>query len=1171
MASFWDVLEIGRTTDENEIKNAYRRKLVHTNPEDHPEEFKVLRRAYEDACDWAKKALETAAAHEAPGMPECEAGGQGDGKAPGQMPVQQWMARIEALYHDFYARIRPENWRSLLMDDVCVGLETFDEARRLLIQFFTGHTKLPHTVWQVIDAAFYLTDEQDELYEQFPEDFVDYLLDLIRYENFLDYSLFQGPPDADYDTYIDRYFDLRQAIAGKDLKKADQLYEALCSEMAPVYHPFTEVERANIALQQKNVSEARAVLSRLWADYAPCMYIGNTYSTLLIREKDYTSAMSVCEKMLETYPKSYEAGLNAAFCQNGLGKYAQAKEGLLKLFETHPGDETAMELLKSVNVHLMSDYRRILEDEPGNQTVQLDLGWCLCQNEDYEACLTMLENLEPDEKHLFDYVNLRGRIYLCLERYTEALPWLKRWREMILSLNDDGSSEYKKRKARLGYACYAIACCYSSAGEHGDADSYAQALKFIDLAIDSEHEVRQLCHCIYTKAELLHTLGRDEESLKLVKTLLSREPRYFPACLLCLEIYISMEMTREAIQEFYRAVRIYPTHPAPYEQIAKMLLKYHAENQAMAIIDMAEKMSAVNDALRLIRMNCLKNLAKSVRDYQMALSYFDSAMKAASKTRTNSWSSQMHRLKALCLLGIGRVPEAMETVLIAIGYDPSDDRNLEVKALCLEKSGQESPALKLYLELEARHPDRPFLAERIGKLYAARMELKKAVHYIEKMLALDKNYPGGYKLLGQLYFEAALANAGVQKNGQNMHPFQMDGGEGKGVIRKYELKKALDVFNQAAAVQKDAQIWMYRARIYFLMDDFEAAQKELMHILAGHPDDEEACIGLGLVYMRLHDYGRAFSCFEKSIKTEEHCRFRRDAYFYGGTCLEKLKNYEEALKYYGEGLARFPDERPFYKAMGLLLLKLERWDAAKEVYFKAFCREGWASAQLAEALCVTGIMSGDKKQIKLWRRKMEELGGERARRRQSLRAGQYYLYIENNPSRAIRSFKAALPRNSRDNNDLDDCRALYFLGCALALAGKVKKAADCFLETGSRLKDAVVKDTAVHGRNARASDVQREEKAQMVRLWGSCLIWLDDFAAKAAGSGQTYAGEKKAATDDQERLKAHSQLRTTAVRALDAWLLGDLEGAVRLFKDALWESREYDMEAAGMLRFIEKR
>ena len=68
------------------------------------------------------------------------------------------------------------------------------------------------------------------------------------------------------------------------------------------------------------------------------------------------------------------------------------------------------------------------------------------------------------KKHLFDYVNLRGRIYLCLERYTEALPWLKRWREMILSLNDDGMQRIKKTKSRLGYACYAIACCYSSAG-----------------------------------------------------------------------------------------------------------------------------------------------------------------------------------------------------------------------------------------------------------------------------------------------------------------------------------------------------------------------------------------------------------------------------------------------------------------------------------------------------------------------------------------------------------------------------------------------------------------------------------------------------------------------------------------------------------------------------------
>ena len=57
--------------------------------------------------------------------------------------------------------------------------------------------------------------------------------------------------------------------------------------------------------------------------------------------------------------------------------------------------------------------------------------------------------------------------------------------------------------------------------------------------------VRQLCHCIYTKAERLHTLGRDEESLKLVKTLLSPGTEIFSGLPALSGIYISMEMTRE--------------------------------------------------------------------------------------------------------------------------------------------------------------------------------------------------------------------------------------------------------------------------------------------------------------------------------------------------------------------------------------------------------------------------------------------------------------------------------------------------------------------------------------------------------------------------------------------------------------------------------------------------
>ena len=46
-------LGIDVTKDEKAIKNAYREKLLVTNPEDNPEGFKMLRAAYDEACRYA--------------------------------------------------------------------------------------------------------------------------------------------------------------------------------------------------------------------------------------------------------------------------------------------------------------------------------------------------------------------------------------------------------------------------------------------------------------------------------------------------------------------------------------------------------------------------------------------------------------------------------------------------------------------------------------------------------------------------------------------------------------------------------------------------------------------------------------------------------------------------------------------------------------------------------------------------------------------------------------------------------------------------------------------------------------------------------------------------------------------------------------------------------------
>jgi len=86
----WSLLGIAPTKDKKEITAAYRSQLAHTNPEDKPEEFKALRAAYEEALALADKADE---------MP-----------ARDESPVGLWMERIRALYGDFSARIRAENY-----------------------------------------------------------------------------------------------------------------------------------------------------------------------------------------------------------------------------------------------------------------------------------------------------------------------------------------------------------------------------------------------------------------------------------------------------------------------------------------------------------------------------------------------------------------------------------------------------------------------------------------------------------------------------------------------------------------------------------------------------------------------------------------------------------------------------------------------------------------------------------------------------------------------------------------------------------------------------------------------------------------------------------------------------------------------------------------------------
>ena len=1120
MASIWDILEIEKTTDENEIKSAYRRKLVRTNPEDYPEEFKELRSAYEQACEQARRekaaGADTSAGHgNAAGAPDVQGQGGADAQGIGGAdagwggqasdaqghghagvvsssghdgalgPVELWMAKVKALYGDFYERIRPGRWQALFSEDVCIGLESADEARNALLAFFLEHAKLPQTVWKTVDQAFSIVDDKEELCRSFPKEFIDYVQSLIQYENFLDYGLFEGDVSEDFDTYIDDYFSLRHAVINEKPEEGQRIFKRLSS--GPIYHPFTEVEGARLALLEGDRAGAMAVLRRLYERYGPCPYIANTYCQLLLEAGEFEAAKPVCEAVLEQNPASYEAGLHYVRCLENEGAYANAKDKLLELFELNSGDEDAMELLKRLNSHLMDTYRQRLAACPEDLDALLELGWCLCQNEDYRECLALLLPVTPDADHEYDYINLRGRIYLCLEQYEDALPWLLRWREAIEGLVDDGSKEYKKRRGRLGYAYYAVASCYSWMGEHGMRDGFDRALENIEKAIEAPGPGLARPSCLYMKAEILHKMGRNEECLDVCSGLLAEEAGYYSAYVLRQEAWLALGRAQEVVNDFYRAIRIYPYYSRPYELAARVFLDFGQEKEALEIIEAAEAASVMSDELRLIKLRCLRNQAQSPEDYEKALAYFKEAMQASESKRTDAWLSSMYRVKALCLMECQRLTEASEAIQTAIEKKASDDWNFAVKAQILESQGQESHALQIYLELSARLPDHPFLTERIGKLYAARGETKKAIHYLEKTLALNEDYPGCDLTLGQLYEQMAREKKD-----------------------RYYCKKALDYFEKAAQAVRGVQ-----------SDKGGQAGRDGQ---SGRDGQE----GPG---------GR--EC--QSTPEQQHIL----AKIYGGRAeiYEMLEDFEAAAGNLEKALELDPKNPALLLTKGRLLARLRSYEEAVKVFMDGLFMKSGYESEFADQICMIYILSGQKENAKMWWKRLLAEQGTQNQFMGAMRAGQYYLYIEEKPSKAVKYFNRAIVSMSGRQDSNDFYHGKYFLGCALYLSRRRQKAALCFDELVTVLRRE-------HPEYMNPRNV-REIPPDILRILLCTRIWL--------------------AACGRNGLVPDSGAGSRVSNALEAFLKGDMALAARMFAEATDRNGGCDVECEGMLRLINKR
>lgn len=419
------ILNIEELQEEAQVKAAYREILSRTNPEENPEGFKELRQAYEEAIKLLKEPATI--------------------KETDNSPSGRWIAKAGELYADFSRRRDIAAWENLFGEDIFSSLEEEENCRHKFFVFIMEHFRYPSEVWKLFDKYLGIKRDVNHLLEQYPRDFVGFLLNRCDHGEDLNYNSFSGPDDADYDNYIRIYENCWRAMDREEYEEADQLLTQL--EGSEIRHPIAGVCRAEYLLAKEDMFGAVKVMNDLLSEYpeddtvvfnaAEKMWqVG--YSKEMEELKD--RAASLFETLKTRNDEHYTANLRLSRYYFDKKRYKEAKKCAEKVLR-HGAEEDFTKLLEDIN----SELEKSLETEwyeNGSAQSGLDLCWCYLQDFSPVKALTLARSLEgklPAEKDS-EYKGLLTKINIEAGNFEKISELADIWEEALhrrLSVLDD--------------------------------------------------------------------------------------------------------------------------------------------------------------------------------------------------------------------------------------------------------------------------------------------------------------------------------------------------------------------------------------------------------------------------------------------------------------------------------------------------------------------------------------------------------------------------------------------------------------------------------------------------------------------------------------------------------------------------------------------------------------
>lgn len=809
--SIWKTLEIDKTQNEDDIKKAYRNKLSVTNPEDNPEMFKKLRAAYEDAINYArKKDLVTQPSNNR------------------DIILDSYERELKELYDDFFSRINSSNWIKIINSEYYVALDSSKAAFKNLMKFIMENYTLPHEVWKIIVEAYDIEVRKNELKEFIPEDFLDYAIANAKYEDLFDYNLLQGDDNADYDGYIELLYQLDKAIKSAEISKQDDLLDKL--DKFNIWHPEIEVCRTKNYVQKKEIDTAFNCISKIYEEYPHLTNVMISMGDLYSIKKDFDKAYEFYNKVTEIQPNNYIAKAKIGECLIDKGEFEEARDIFIDLLKINHYDNGIRNFMMVANSGLIKKYKSDIEnieigkfnvevylkdkkskkknkdkkiglivDESDikyiDECVKIELAWAYYQNYEFENGLQLLNLFQPSDVKKCEYFNLKGRMYLCLEKYSEALKCFFEWLNEINSLiNTYGTNsefdDINKKVIRYGYANFLIGNCYLR------LNNLIKAREFIEAAVAIEHEEKFLA--FEAKCELEFISGNYKETINACDCLLAVEERNFLANNFKARAFYELGYYNDAIKFARKAIEIYPYVIKPYEVMLKVFLEYSEYDKMQEIISEYERFEIESHTIQLY--------------------------------------------KAIILYYQEKDEEALEILLQLkeINQKESDLENLDYVynyiASIYDLKGEYEDSLKAYQLLYKNNPEYNKINGKIGVIFQRLNKSKEALEFLNKQIEIENSaywqvFKGiAHQYLGEYTF-AKKAFIEVYENDSQKYDIIYKIVRVCMILKQYE-EAQFYIDKYIKFIGDDSISWIYecKARIKMIKKDYENAICEYIEL-----------------------------------------------------------------------------------------------------------------------------------------------------------------------------------------------------------------------------------------------------------------------------------------------------------------------------------------------------